>query len=74
MHKQPYERQAQRALFQPRSKPQIVYRNRLLSASIYTTMSDDNKEIITDNEENGSDRNPLIRAAGGNRMADRTRD
>lgn len=67
MHKEPYERQAQRALFQPRiprSKPQIVYRNRLLSASIYSTMADDNKEIITDNEKNGSDRNPLLRAAG----------
>jgi len=68
---------AQRALFQPRiprRKPQIVYRNRLLSASIYSTMSDDNKEIITDDEENGADRNPLLRAAGGKRMADRIRD
>jgi hypothetical protein len=37
-------------------------------------MPDDDKEIITDNEENGSDRNALLRAAGGNRMADRTRD
>jgi len=57
---------AQRVLFQPRiprSKPQIVYRNRLLSASIYSTMSDDNKEIIADNEENEADRNPLLRAA-----------
>jgi hypothetical protein len=37
-------------------------------------MSDDNKEIITDDEENGADRNPLLRAAGGKRMADRIRD
>jgi hypothetical protein len=28
-------------------------------------MSDADKEIITDNEENGSDRNALLRAAGG---------
>jgi hypothetical protein len=36
-------------------------------------MSGDDKEIITD-EENGSDRNALLIAAGGNRMTNRTRD